>query len=1465
MGIGADVTAKTYFGETALYLASSRGAVRSAGILLRRSKAELEERNNEGMTPLLQASKSGHAGVVQLLVNAGASINVVDGDTRLSPLHFAARRNNRELIQFLVEEGADIEARSRTMQPPLLVAVFFECYEAACVLGDLGADLYAKGANEITALHIAAMSGNSRMVSFLIERGSDIDAAADNGITPLGVAAEEGHGMVVSILLDRGANVEAGNDEKQRPLHFAARWGYLDVAEILLEHGAEPAPEDANRHTPEFLAIDNDGPQSLVELLQYSKPISKKTTQSSDRLVNKLVFAARVGDASQVARRIRDGVDINAMDLNGERAIIAAARLGHELVVELLVNEGAELDLQGASGESALWWASFYGHEGIVKKLLRLGARVDLVDGDGQTPLSAASQAGHTVIVDMLLKERADPNTTTVNGYPPLHLAAKRGYASVARLLLEAGADLHCTEGPKRKTAIFLAAERKHSEVVRLLRSREWQIPAASKSISQPDPPQSCKDEVTQKGCLEDGLFTLPAQELIDAASNGAVPKVLRLLRTGLSVHGSGDHIPLLAAAARGRHHAVQVLLKSGADPAVEDSKGRTALHHAAYRGHAPTIRRLCEAGTDINRQDNEGSSPLSVAARKGHEKAVSVILTLGARIETRDRDGRTPLWSAVHKSCMAVVEMLLDAGANINCADHKGHTPLSEAIERNNDKMTRLLLKKKALMRPIARTNMSPLCLAASQGSEGLVELLIDYGAELNHLSNNGETPLIKATKRGHNMVARILIEVGADTHLRDDDNRTALSYAKERGRQQIVSFICQAPSLRLQNERAMINAASEKLEHRLEYQYRRLSSGHIRLLHLQPGRAGDILSLEVTVADLSENPSFKALSYEWKGEGPIIPVQCGLYRVRVAPNCKQALVNLRSETETRVLWIDAVCINQKDKKEVNEQVAMMDQIYCKAEAVLMWIGAEDECTAAAFASFPILYQAVGELGKHQCRDIHDITLSDFNSCETTKPLVEKVLADEKAVCGLRDIYCTPYFSRSWILQEIILGSSRGVVVCGKQTCAWRTVKIAVYLFCQVCRLLDVPEQAELKDILDSVPIQIVATTDDIFAEKGKIELAYLLGLMDNFHASDPRDIVFATLRLASAETEGVEPPTADYTLSTQSVYVMATRYCIYHLEACDWALKPRSGKVVLNLPSWVPDYSTYTHTAGAQPENKDFSKVIRGHPATTTSESLYVDGCILDKVAVRVSVARKSDICDIVQTIVQALARLGRGLYDPSPGNLEPEVRTSMKGTYFEVILRGLFETDAEILEYFLNEKYHQEHTQDGGTFQDSDWESIKDDDEEGISTRHEALDVVSFIAWKLSVDDRTPHRSKNVPDYLKTQVGNWQAASRQSNGFDLAVYDRMESEMPDDGELFFTAKGHFGVAHRGEVEEGMWIALLDRTIDVCLLKSFSDGPGEGWYEFITRVRMIDLNGGVESLEAIDPSARIERLEIR
>jgi hypothetical protein len=114
------------------------------------------------------------------------------------------------------------------------------------------------------------------------------------------------------------------------------------------------------------------------------------------------------------------------------------------------------------------------------------------------------------------------------------------------------------------------------------------------------------------------------------------------------------------------------------------------------------------------------------------------------------------------------------------------------------------------------------------------------------------------------------------------------------------------------------------------------------IRVLQLRPPRNINEKVPAYTFVETSlDNPlPYSALSYCWGKDKPHISVNVGEGEVIVTTNGHAAMVELSRRKDVKYFWIDAICINQGNNAERGLQVAMMDQVYSKAESVIVWLG---------------------------------------------------------------------------------------------------------------------------------------------------------------------------------------------------------------------------------------------------------------------------------------------------------------------------------------------------------------------------------------------------------------------------------------------------------------------------------------------------------------------------------------------
>jgi hypothetical protein len=128
--------------------------------------------------------------------------------------------------------------------------------------------------------------------------------------------------------------------------------------------------------------------------------------------------------------------------------------------------------------------------------------------------------------------------------------------------------------------------------------------------------------------------------------------------------------------------------------------------------------------------------------------------------------------------------------------------------------------------------------------------------------------------------------------------------------------------------------------------YNYSPLSKeGHIRCVRLVPGKditepiRCELIPLRLEAQSYGTYP-YSALSYAWGNPEKKKVVYIGQDTLPVTDNLYSALLHLRNPYIERILWIDAMSINQSDLEERAQQVQQMMKIYSRAERVIVWLG---------------------------------------------------------------------------------------------------------------------------------------------------------------------------------------------------------------------------------------------------------------------------------------------------------------------------------------------------------------------------------------------------------------------------------------------------------------------------------------------------------------------------------------------
>ena len=480
----------------------------------------------------------------------------------------------------------------------------------------------------------------------------------------------------------------------------------------------------------------------------------------------------------------------------------------------------ASIDAQSSESDLRLLLAANSGDLPSAEKALAKGARPNFARFEGSTTvLHYASKNGHAEIVKLLIKKGAALETQERAVGTCLLVASENGQLEVVKVLVEAGANLNAERPPfggrpDGRTALILAAENLHSNVVSFLLARGARVNVANTEGQTPlmlmaasgwtESARLAVEKSAQINAKDNGGGTA----LMIAAMNGHTNLVKLLLAKGAAYdlrNTNGDSALSLAA---GSSHwdAVRILSNQEILAATNGLKGSVPLWLASGSGDLEAVKRQLVNGADVNGKDPFYKVPSLIwAARNGRLEIVQLLIAKGADVNIRLGSGRTALTFAAANGHVDVVKFLMDKGADKSASIERDsslqYDALSLSVARGNIALTRLLLEKGAKIDRTYYGKEGATLLHQVRGSNGaaIARLLIKNGASVDgrgfysdgSTPYRDKTPLMQAARNGEVEVAKVLLENGANVEAKDEDGDNPLRLAARNGHVEVVSLL--------------------------------------------------------------------------------------------------------------------------------------------------------------------------------------------------------------------------------------------------------------------------------------------------------------------------------------------------------------------------------------------------------------------------------------------------------------------------------------------------------------------------------------------------------------------------------------------------------------------------------------------------------------------------------------------------
>ncbi|EXJ91902.1 hypothetical protein A1O3_00452 [Capronia epimyces CBS 606.96] len=438
--------------------------------------------------------------------------------------------------------------------------------------------------------------------------------------------------------------------------------------------------------------------------------------------------------------------------------------------------------------------------------------------------------------------------------------------------------------------------------------------------------------------------------------------------------------------------------------------------------------------------------------------------------------------------------------------------------------------------------------------------------------------------------------------------------------------------------------------------------SDEHIRLLEIVPGDCEQIECRLHVVALAEAKDTFEALSYSWDCGTPEYSdtvrthlIICNGFGTVVRHNLYSALKKMRRKSASRMVWADALSINQADLVERSHQVTLMNSIFKSAYRVYIWLGengANDNGDNMPPSTVRLPHRAFSDV----CRIVNAwrklaglVDQVPIAKCTPQLPTqrsdseIDKPLrASWSEWCDVLTLFRCRWFHRLWVIQEAAVARS-ALVAWGDCEIAWEWVGLAAAILrtnygrlrreTSALSAHEAESRAVPTGVLNAYFMYRVSESQRYFTPL-RFSLSQLLSLTRQFDCQDDRDRVYGLLGIPMTDnaSKNIVP---DYNKSSTEVYIELAQEIIRHSLSLnllssvqrhytsfwDHYYQPREQDFDENAPSWVPQWHVvFAQTLALLSPHPSFAASAREPVKVRScaeSTKLTLRGVILDRIS--------------------------------------------------------------------------------------------------------------------------------------------------------------------------------------------------------------------------------------------------------
>lgn len=456
------------------------------------------------------------------------------------------------------------------------------------------------------------------------------------------------------------------------------------------------------------------------------------------------------------------------------------------------------------------------------------------------------------------------------------------------------------------------------------------------------------------------------------------------------------------------------------------------------------------------------------------------------------------------------------------------------------------------------------------------------------------------------------------------------------------------------------------------LRYRYKNLQHNHFRLLRIYPGAENDQLQGLVFTWPLNKRINYNALSYVWGEESQLTrTLFTAEGRIKVPQSTHEALKKVRHEEDAITVWIDYICINQKDPREKARQIQLLPKIFQNAGSTIALVALDNESDEAVTVLRQIHTQHSSKPeGQSWPKDVPRLPSSWRERLVPLNgdPIWEQLVA----------FFNRPWFRRAWIVQEVIV-SQKVELVCGEKLVPWTVIE-------QAMRIIN--DNVDPITINRAVwdPFQQLANHRAWELKQYRWCLFQLLESYRHVQSTLMRDRFFALIGLASdANIPEFEP---DYRGRLEDIICRFAK--VFVEQGRGVALLHRAGLDTepSRFPSWVPNWTVpkqrglynFRHGRGVNfNASRGESEQIE---CQSDNRTLTANGYIFDSIK---KMGTKTISINSLDNFFREIDDMVENLNPPIPDTEQARVK-------WQVPIAGSLEPNIVVHSVNLEDSYHQ-----------------------------------------------------------------------------------------------------------------------------------------------------------------------------